>query len=201
MHACRIAAVCVDGCGAARHAMPQVLPASGASTSRRMSARASWARRSIAFSVSCSPSGLNLRCGQTIRHLPSSGQARDSGGATGLLRWSVRQMSVAVQQLDRREEEEPETHNCGESAEDEHGDTALIYMIVAGMLLTHFWIDDTAKTHAGAERGHEQECNADNEAGVQHGDDFPSTRKCKKTLVQVDAAGSLAVDAGTLQPR
>ena len=82
----------------------------------------------------------------------------------------VRQLSVAVQQLHDGEDEEPEADHGGENAEDEHGGTAVVQPTFPGGTRIEIGVGDAAKSDARAEGGHEYQCDADDDADVEHGD-------------------------------
>jgi len=145
---------CVGRCEVtARHSIPQVALASGASTSSRISARASCARRSIA--IQFSPRLIRVHANHSVP--PSSRQAPNC---------SVRQVTVAVKQLDRGEEDQPQPDQRGEDTEDEDGGAALVRMTPRCFPRIETRMGDPAKSDARAERGHEQERDADDDAGV-----------------------------------
>jgi hypothetical protein len=89
-------------------------------------------------------------------------------------------MTVAVQQLRDREKEQPEAEHRGENAEDKDGRTAPIDMIVAGVRLIHRWIGNRTQADTRAEGGHEQKCNADDDADVEHSDGSLLHLKCDR---------------------
>ena|ERR1700679_2144499 len=114
------------------HSMPQFAPASGASTSSRINARASWARRSTGFSLACVANSEWMRTTRgdttpghtTLRLRPPRLRLVAVGGGCRL--FSVRQLAVAVQQLHRREEEQPKADQRGQDAQRKHGGPAMV---------------------------------------------------------------------------
>jgi hypothetical protein len=82
----------------------------------------------------------------------------------------ARQLTVAVQQLHDGEEEEPEADHRGEDAQDKDGGAAVVQVTFPGSKRIQVWIRDPPKSDAGAEGGHEQEGDADDDPDVEHRD-------------------------------
>jgi hypothetical protein len=97
---------------------------------------------------------------------------------TGSRSGSVRQVAVAVQQLHRGEEEQPQPDQRGEDTEDEDGGHLLISRpgAVLGRIALPYGVGTgpamgcRAQANAGAEAGHEQKRDADDDANVKHSD-------------------------------
>ena len=108
---------------------------------------------------------------------------------------------MAVQQLHDREKEEPEADYRGEDSQDEDGGTAVIQMATGERNRIEIWIGNAAISDARAEGGHEHECDADDDAEVEHGANSFATAAMRHPPTRVDAAmsiGAIAAAAGSV---
>ena len=106
--------------------------------------------------------------------------------------------AVAVQQLHDGEKEEPETDYRGEDSQDEDGGTAVIQMATGERNRIEIWIGNAAISDARAEGGHEHECDADDDAEIEHGANSFAMAAVRHPPTRVDAAMSIGVIAAAV---
>lgn len=108
--------------------------------------------------------------------------------------WSclVRQLTMAVQQLHDGEDEEPKTEHRGKDAQDKDGGAAVVQMTLPGSKRVEIGIGDPAKSNPWAEGGHEYQCDADDDADVEHSELPSRLQKTPRASSELDATGRYA---------
>ena len=90
---------------------------------------------------------------------------------------------MAVQQLHDGEEEEPEADHSSEDAQDKDGGAAVVQVTFPGSKRVEVGIRDPPKSDAGAERGHEQKGDADDNPDVEHGNGSFCRPECRSYVI------------------